>query len=259
MITQDWQVTSRQEYVDLICSRLEGNTHQLRADFRTSNRIKYFYVDNLLPSALAHRIYEAFPPKEDIECLKSLTRYKHIASPRDISNPILDNVFRAFYAPEVMEIISQCTGIQNLVADEDLGGLSIMDRGCFLNPHLDKSHDKSRENYKVLNLLYYISPDWQESYGGNLELWPNGVKGNPVTIHSRFNRLVVMATDLTAWHSVSPVKVDQNRCALANKYFAPFSPAGQEYYHKTTFRGRPEQPILDFMLTYGAKIRATFQ
>jgi len=40
----------------------------------------------------------------------------------------------------------------------------------FLNPHLDTSHDKNREMYRVLNLLYYVTPDWSHEQGGKLEL-----------------------------------------------------------------------------------------
>jgi hypothetical protein len=39
--------------------------------------------------------------------------------------------------------------------------------------------------------------------GGNLELWPTGPKGQPITIVSKFNRLVVMITHKQSWHSVS--------------------------------------------------------
>jgi Rps23 Pro-64 3,4-dihydroxylase Tpa1-like proline 4-hydroxylase len=51
----------------------------------------------------------------------------------------------------------------------------------------------SQSRWIVLNLLYYVSPEWDHKYGGNLELWSNGVKANQVTIDSLPNRLVVMS------------------------------------------------------------------
>ena len=80
-----------------------------------------------------------------------------------------------------------------------------MEKSQFLNPHLDNSHDKDRNKWRVLNLLYYVSPDWKQEFGGNLELWPDGMKGRQITLHSKFNRLAVMATHDASWHSVSPI------------------------------------------------------
>ncbi len=93
----------------------------------------------------------------------------------------------------------------------------------FLNPHIDNSHDKDRKRWRVLNLLYYVTPDWSENYGGNFEIWNNRDLSVPITIHSKFNRLVVMITNDRSWHSVSPVKFDGNRCCISNYYFSDFS------------------------------------
>ena len=85
-----------------------------------------------------------------------------------------------------------------------------MAKGHFLNPHLDNSHDGEQKNYRVLNLLYYVSPDWKPEFGGNLELWDESVK-KPVEIPSLFNRLVLMSTNDKSWHSVNEVRIDRPR------------------------------------------------
>jgi hypothetical protein len=128
------------------------------------------------------------------------------------------------------------------------GGISLMAPGHFLNPHIDNSHDKFRHRYRVLNLLYYASPEWTESFGANLELWQEGLGGKPTTVLSRFNRLVVMLTHRQAWHSVSKNVGAADRCCVSNYYFSPHPIDGQDYYHVTEFRGRPEQPLRDVAL-----------
>ena len=115
-----------------------------------------------------------------------------------------------------------------------------MDRTHFLNPHIDNSHDASRERYRRLNLLFYVTPGITEEDGGNFELWDEKVR-NPHKIVSGFNRLVVMETTKTSWHSVDPVKSDIQRCCVSNYYFSKHSPAGEDYYHVTSFLGRPGQ------------------
>ena len=125
----------------------------------------------------------------------------------------------------------------------------------FLNPHLDNSHDKDRQMYRVLNLLYYVTPDWDANNGGNLELWDNGPKEPQRTIHSKFNRLALMATHTKSWHSVSKVTVDRSRCCVSNYYFSEKPLEDHAYFHVTSFRGRPEQPIRDVVLQSDKALR----
>ena len=119
---------------------------------------------------------------------------------------ILSDITYAFHDKKIINLISEITKINNLYADENLyaGGLSIMSKNDFLNPHIDNSHDIHRRHYRRLNLLYYVAKDWNINDGGNLELWNTKVSIQK-TIFSKFNRLVVMNTDRKSWHSVSKV------------------------------------------------------
>ncbi len=109
--------------------------------------------------------------------------------------------------------------------------------GHILNPHRDSSHDKDRECYRVLNLLYCVSPDWSLEKGGNLEVWPEGTKAEPTTIVSRFNRLAVMVANQHSWHSVSKNTSTEQRCCVSNYYFSNHPVGDAEYFHPTSFRG----------------------
>jgi Rps23 Pro-64 3,4-dihydroxylase Tpa1-like proline 4-hydroxylase len=137
-------------------------------------------------------------------------------------NPLLEEIIYAFQDPRAVKLISSITGIQQLLPDEHLyaGGISMMVEGHYLNPHLDNSHDLERNHYRVLNLLYYLTPDWRDEYGGNLELWDKGLDRPQRTLHSRFNRLVVMQTHTRSWHSVSKVETNGRRCCVSNDYFS---------------------------------------
>jgi len=59
-------------------------------------------------------------------------------------------------------LIEEITGLKEMVPDKNLyaGGISLMANGNFLNPHLYNSHDNDMKYYRVLNLLYYCTPDW---------------------------------------------------------------------------------------------------
>ena len=155
---------------------------------------------------------------------------------------IFEQITTVFQNPEVIRTIGDVLSIPDLEADPLLyaGGASMMFEGDFLNPHIDNSHDANREKYRRLNLLFYVSPDWKIENGGNFELWDNKVEF-PKTIISKFNRLVVMETNKQSFHSVSPVLTSHPRCCISNYYFHQLSTNGEEYFHVTSFTGRPNE------------------
>lgn len=249
---------NRTEIADHVSAKLSEHAALLTQLWRASAPINHFFVDDLLPLALAQRISGAFPPAITMGIKKSLRELKHVAAQMDKYDPILEESLYAFQDPRIVGLIEKITALPKLEPDSMLyaGGISLMSKGHFLNPHIDNSHDKSRERYRVLNLLYYVSPDWTLSNGGNLEVWPDGMKGPQTTIESRFNRLAVMVTHRGSWHSVSPVMVDAPRRCVSNYYFSHQPADGGEYFHVTSFRGRPEQPVRDVVLRADIALRS---
>jgi Rps23 Pro-64 3,4-dihydroxylase Tpa1-like proline 4-hydroxylase len=242
---------NRAELSELILSRLTPHEDTLTRDFSTPGRIRSCVIDDLLPAEVAREIYDSFPSPSQMMLKKSLREYKYVAAQLNRFAPILEEATFAFQDPRLLALLSRVTDISGLLADPRLyaGGISMMDRGQFLNPHIDNSHDAERRNYRVLNLLYYVTPDWTEEYGGNLELWDRGLDHPPRTVISRFNRLVLMLTSRSSWHSVSPIVHEGRRCCVSNYYFSPRNVENvPDYYHVTAFRGRPEQPVRDLVL-----------
>lgn len=230
-----------------IAERLNRDSQSLNREFNRKDRstARYVAIDSLLPEKLAREIFQNFPPDRDMRLMKTFRERKFTTKQLDKFHPILTDITFAFQAPEVIAAVETITGLREQHPDSHLyaGGLSAMSQGHFLNPHIDNSHESERKMYRTLNLLYYISPDWKEEYGGNLELWNPDVTQR-VTIPSLFNRLVIMETNRLSWHSVSEVKVPERRACVSNYYFSPQSPDGSEYFHITAFSAPPERPFL---------------
>ena len=253
---------SRIEIAKLIVEKLLIEKEQLRTQyFETKKQIGFFYLDNLLPDELAREIYKSFPTDDEAILKKNLREYKYVAYQMDAYHPILKEVIYAFQEERVVKLIEEICDLKSVFPDENLyaGGLSIMKKDHFLNPHLDNSHDKDRNNWRVLNLLYYVTPNWEESFGGNLEIWPNGVKNSPITIPSTFNRLVVMATHQKSWHSVSKVLNNVSRRCVSNYYFSNNPVHINDKFHVTSFRGRPSEKLRDVILKIDTNLRMTLR
>lgn len=236
----------KDQLVHLIVERLTRDETTLAQQFRASGEavgVRHVTIDQLLPEDWARQIAERFPPTHQMRLMDSFRERKHTSKDFDAFDPLMKAITFALQDERVVRVVERITGIPQQIPDPSLyaGGLSAMTRGHFLGPHIDNSHEASRRYYRTLNLLYYVTPDWQLADGGHLELWDTAVRRNLV-IESRFNRLALMETTPTSWHSVCPVVADGVRRCVSNYYFSPQSPTGQPYFNVTSFSARPEQP-----------------
>lgn len=229
----------RHEMGVLIAERLRQERDRMRAEFAAPGRIGSTHVDDLLPEALVRQIYDRFPETERMTLKRSIKEHKLIAAQMDQYDPLLEEAVYAFQEPEVVAVVGEITGLEALEPDADLyaGGISLMTKGGYLRPHLDNSHDGGQRRYRVLNLLFYVTPGWLPDYGGSLQLWDDGPLKGARTFPSRFNRLVLMVTNRGSWHSVNEIVHEGRRCCVSNYYFSKVSPERQDYFHATSFRG----------------------
>ena len=259
IIKMEMKNISTKEITDFIYRSIVAQKDELSLAYENSKKeIGYFYVDNVLPNELAKLCFKVFPKKEDMRCLNSIREYKYVSAQMDKHNPLLEKIIYAFQEDKIVELIGRICGIDTLYADKSLyaGGLSLMANKNFLNPHLDNSHDAERERWRVFNLLFYVTPNWELNDGGHLELWPNGPKNEPIIIESKFNRLVVMATHETSWHSVNKVESESGlRCCISNYYFSPYPLKQTDKFHVTKYRGRPEEIFKNIILDADAQLR----
>lgn len=252
---------SKAELVELIRNRIDSEATKLTESFVNSAEqvgVRYAYIDDLLPTDVALSVAAAFPPVSNMRLMDSFREKKYTSKNFDQFDPILGDVTFAIQDPKVVTAVENITGIKDQVPDSLLyaGGLSAMANGHFLNPHIDNSHDASRQYYRTLNLLYYVTPDWAFENGGNLQLWDDKVRRS-VTIHSKFNRMILMETNPRSWHSVNKVEVDKVRCCVSNYYFSRTSPTSQEYFNITGFSAPPSQPVMRLFSRVDAGIRQT--
>lgn len=231
----------------ILLTQLNKNKQTIKLQWNnpSGTNTRHFYIDNVFSEKTCREIYEAFPKDaKGFYSRESFREKKKTSANLNAYQPILSDVTYAFQDKKVIDLVANLIGFKKIEADPLLyaGGLSMMFKGDFLNPHIDNSHDAARKRYRRLNLLYYVSPNWKIQNGGNLELW-NQTKSKPKTIFSKTNRLVVMETNDSSWHSVSPVKVNQPRCCVSNYYFSEISPNNKKYFHVTSFTGRPNEAL----------------
>lgn len=236
--------------VESIVKKIQTNSSELKKFWENSGPVRHLFLDDAFDLNLVKKVSNEFPDSKKLILRDSIRERKKVGVELDQYDKILSDFQYTFLDEKLISEIEKITGIQNLIIDPSFyaSGISVMSKGDFLNPHLDNSHDGDRIAYRCLNILFYCSVDWKIENGGNLELWSDDFKEKKL-IHSKFNRLVVMETNQSSWHSVNKILIDAQRNCISNYYFSVKSPTNKDYFHVTSFRGRPEEFIKNIFLS----------
>lgn len=93
-------------------------------------------------------------------------------------------------------------GSRFLISDPHLGGggLHSIGRKGKLEVHADFNYHPSEYLHRRLNLLLYLNYDWDESWGGNIDLWSTDMKQKEVSVPPLGGKCVIFLTDPTSFH-----------------------------------------------------------
>lgn len=251
---------NREEISKFILSKFKNITFEyLGNQYAESGPINHIVIDELLPQEIALNLNDIFPPESELNLLKGIQEYKFVGVDFSKSQTLIEECIYSFQHPAVIDAISKITRIKDLLGDPELyaGGISSMSEGCFLNPHIDNSHDRNMENFRRLNLLYYVNKNWSgDDGGGDLMLYPKGIRKGEIQIPCKFNRLVIMRTDNRSLHGVKKITTKYNRRkCISNYYFSKQSPLNKNYYHSTSFKGFRKEYIKGTFLRFNAASR----
>lgn len=144
---------------------------------------------------------------------------------------------------EFISFLSHLTGIKDLIPDPEFngGGVHIIPRGGKLGVHVDFSRAIFDETkYRRLNVLLYLNDNWEEKWGGALELWdkkPSEGGQCIKRIYPLFNRIVIFGTARDSWHGhPNPLECPEGeyRKSLATYYYTS-EPGDDLEIHSTIF------------------------
>ena len=139
-----------------------------------------------------------------------------------------------------LNFLQELTGIECILPDPALigGGLHSVLPGGSLEVHADfNTHPKTQFKRRI-NLLLYLNNDWDESYGGNLELWNTTMTQCEHSIEPIFNRVVIFNTTSDSYHGhPHPLTCPEDRIrkSIAIYYYTSEPP---EENHSTLYQKR---------------------
>lgn len=211
----------------------------------------HIVLDDLFDEHILRRIISEFPKPSDIEWMQ----YKNVREVKLASNrdehfgPTTRLMLYHLNSAPFLTFLTELTGIRGLIADSyfDGGGMHQIQRGGKLAVHADFNIQSLTKLDRRLNALLYLNPDWQDEWGGHLELWDRNMTRCVKKIAPRFNRLVIFSTtDFTYHGHPDPLNCpeDVTRRSLALYYFTNGRPADETAEaHSTLFRARPGEDL----------------
>lgn len=229
----------------VLYSKLDAQLDTLAAAFARAQPYPHIVIDDFLEPPIAQRCLEEFPSLDSEQWLHytHVNEKKFAKTDRKTFPPTIGETIDAVNSPRFLRFVEKLTGIDKLVADESLmgGGLHQSTAGGYLNVHADFTGHPHHANWqRRVNLLIYLNADWQDAWGGHLELWDKEMTGCIEKVAPVFNRAVLFRTDADSFHghpipTTCPPSV--TRKSLALYYFTeetdPF------LIRSTEYRARP--------------------
>ncbi len=234
-------------------ARLQTLAEQHRREYAAAEPFPHIVIDDFLPKAVLERVISEIPRPGEVGWIEfDDARGKKLASKFETQ---LGSATRALLyqlnSSVFVDFLETLTGISGLVPDPHLwgGGVHQIVRGGFLKVHADFNRHPRLKLDRRLNLLLYLNTEWQEEWGGHLELWDRDMTECRKKILPIFGRCVVFSTTDFAYHGhPDPLNcpAGTTRKSLALYYYSngrPRSETAGEHY-STPFRRRPGERLL---------------
>lgn len=230
----------------------------LRRSFQSAVPFPHMVIDEFLEPDFAAEVAAAVPSL-DAAREQGFTfdfvreRGKIQVSDADLFPDPVRRLHESLSSTEFLSALSTISGIDNLEADPTLagGGMHVTGPGGRLDVHVDFNYNEEFKLHRRLNILVYLNPEWDPTWGGHVELWDRDVKKCHVRVPPLLNRCVVFETSDISYHGVEPVSpaAPGPRQSFAAYYYTEAAPEGWDgTLHTTIFRTRPGEKLRRYLV-----------
>jgi hypothetical protein len=246
---------------------------KIKVDYNCATPFPYVIIPDFFKADVAEQIYNSFPKADGVDANQfikdgwcvydnpiegklAMNNFNDIH--KDAS--IITDVWDILESSELVDIISNITGIENLEKDPHKhgAGLHCHPPNGRLEMHLDYSINPISGKERRLNLLIYMNKNWQDDYNGKLELWDGDkdhmIKGPVQSISPKYNQAVLFRTSDISWHGIpEPIKCPEGeyRKSIAI-YYVSECRTDTILRKKALFQARPNDTIRDNQTNFEA-------
>jgi 2OG-Fe(II) oxygenase superfamily len=223
-----------------------------RKSYAAAQPFPHAVLDGVLPDDALELALDNFPTA-DSAIWKEYENYHEVkleAQGEERLGDATSLLLYQFNSAPFLRFLEVLTGIGPLMPDPyfEGGGLHQIARGGKLGIHADFSRHWKLQLQRRLNVIVYLNRDWEDEYGGHLELWDADTMRCAKKIAPLYNRMVVFTITDRALHGhPEPLACppDRTRKSIALYYFTVDTPDDQtgETEHSTIFVQRPGEVL----------------
>ena len=202
-------------------------------------------MDDFLDSETLRRVARSYPTSDGKTYFdRDQERLKFQYAPQESDDPLTWNLFAELNSRAFLGFLEELTSIRGLVSDPHFlgGGLHETKRGGHLGVHADFNIHPDLRLERRLNLLVYLNDDWDDEYGGTLELWDRQMSAAEVRVKPVMGRAVIFSTNLDSFHGhPDPLTCppERSRRSIATYYYSALPEGVAQPERTTTFQTRP--------------------
>jgi len=220
---------------------------ELSKEYQSGNPYPHIVLEQFLNTETLDQCAEEFKKLNDSDGWINYSHYNEKKKGLNKLNLLpasLRQVIHELNTDHFVQFLSGLTGIGALRSDERLegGGIHQSGRGGFLNIHADFTvHPHHSHWQRRVNVLVYLNKEWEEEWGGQLELWDRQMKTCEKRIAPFFNRCVIFNTDADSYHGhPEPINCpdDRFRRSIALYYYTV---EDKPFRRATFYKARPDE------------------
>ncbi|HEX4477683.1 MAG TPA: 2OG-Fe(II) oxygenase [Polyangiaceae bacterium] len=226
-------------------------------EYRDAAPFPHVVIDDFLPAESFQAVFDALPRLDDPEVVwgnlnanlpdgrAAQARKFHLQNVLFMKPPVRQLISELNSGPFTL-LLEQLTGVRPLLSDPHLqgGGVHLVEPGGLLRVHADFVKHPAFQLDRRLNLLLYLNPDWQEEYGGHLELWAKDMSSCERRVLPIANRCVIFNTSADSFHGhPRPLACPEGwlRKSVALYYYTPPPAPAERAHHTTLWQELPDE------------------
>jgi hypothetical protein len=226
---------------EFINSSLIGNEPALQDEFINAKPFRHIAIDDFFTNSFCTRLIEEFPEFDEKLAINEdgIVGAKAVREKIRGIGPAYSALDELCQSEAFRKLVGEITGIADLQHDPWYfgGGTHENREGQSLDAHVDFNYHPKTRQHRRLNLIVYLNPEWEDSWGGSLQLhrdpYLTPSQDTIKLVTPLANRCVIFETNEHSWHGFKRIELPDGKKQLSRKSFAL-------YYYTDT---RPEQEI----------------
>jgi Rps23 Pro-64 3,4-dihydroxylase Tpa1-like proline 4-hydroxylase len=213
---------------DYINDKVLEQSGELASRFQSAAPFRHVMIDDFLVPEFCSEISSQFPDFDPKAAINENGEIGAKATQEKVQSlgsayQAIDNLVQT---PEFLALIEEITGVGNLCYDPYYfgGGTHENRRGQDLDPHVDFNYHPITGQHRRLNLIIYLNEQWEDSWGGSLELHRDPYlepdADEILTITPMMNRCVIFETNEYSWHGFRRIDPPEEFAHLSRRSFA---------------------------------------